>query len=436
MTLRKGATILALLLCFLPACKHWLSNPYPRAEAPRTVPAAGDALRLEPPNWWVGMSRSRVEVLVCRPGIRDFDVRLGEAEGIELEKSEPGPGADSVYLVLSIAPDAPPQRLPLLFSRPGSDFQFTAEFPLYRRNTAPKAGGLDTRHILYRPAETAEHSVSGLNTLQDMGITAVWLPADPPTHPYSANRQWPAPDLFRDWVRQCHYRDIRVVRDLIPRNMAVDPCGPGAGERAYNAILQQALWWVEYAGLDGFQMDSCAGGQAPWRRLLLRELRDEFPALFQGVIDADPFNNIALPGWETTGNWVTAVAAGPDIKTVALLCSPGMPLISPDGDTLSAAGFTRALIRYRNATPALQNGQTQVFPPEDGVYTWFRFDADKSVMIIVNTGEKARRPALDRFKVRLAGFTRLKDVVTGEIFSAWSSFDVAGNKARILELMK
>lgn len=436
MAFRNGATIIAFLLLFLPACKHYLGNPYPHAGAPRTVPAAGDALRLEPPNWWAGMSGRQVELLVCRPGIRDFGVRLGEAKGIVLEKTEAGAGADSVYLTLNIAPDAPPQRLPLLFSRAGSDVRFTAEFPLYRRNTASKAAGLDTRRVLCRPAETAQDSVSGLNALQDMGITAVWLPADPPAHPYAANRQWPAPDLFRDWVRQCHYRDIRVVRDLIPRNMFIDPCGAHLDERAYNALLQQALWWVEYAGLDGFQVDSCAGEQASWRRRLFRALRDEYPAVFLGAVDADPLDNIALPGGAAMAGLVSAAATDPAIKTAVLLTVPGLPLMDLAGGELSAAGFARALIRYRNATPALQNGQAQFFPPADGVYAWFRFDAEKTVMILVNTGEKARRPDSDRFTGRLAGFTRAKDVISGEIISGWNSLEAGGNKPRILELMK
>lgn len=287
MAIRNGATVLAFILLFLSGCKHYFGNPYPQAGEPKTLPAAGDALRLEPPNWWVGMLHRRVELLVYRPGIRDFEVRLGRAKGIALEKTVRDAGPDSLYLTLNIAPGAPPQRLPLFFSRPGSNFRFTAEFPVFRRNTAPKALGLGSRPVLFLPADTADHTLSGLNTLQRKGVTAVWLPATPPAHPYSANSRWATPDLFRDWVRQCHYRDIRVLRDLIPRTMTIDPCSPDLDEHARTALLQQALWWVEYAALDGFQVDSCTGGQAPWRWRLLKQLRDEYPALFTGHPDEE-----------------------------------------------------------------------------------------------------------------------------------------------------
>ncbi|MCH5687586.1 cyclomaltodextrinase C-terminal domain-containing protein [Niabella sp. W65] len=53
------------------------------------------------------------------------------------------------------------------------------------------------------------------------------------------------------------------------------------------------------------------------------------------------------------------------------------------------------------------------FVPYDGVYVYFRYDAQQTVMCIMNTNEKPFTLSLNRFAEMLDGFTKANDVVTG-----------------------
>ncbi len=121
---------------------------------------------------------------------------------------------------------------------------------------------------------------------------------------------------------------------------------------------------------------------------------------------------------------------------------PGDPV-----DKFSAAGrsalenecwnYVRALARYRRATPALQDGKLVQFVPEDGVYVFFRYDRDKTVMVVLNTSAQERTIDLTRFAERTAGFKQGVDAVGGGVAVQNLSerrFPVKGTSIGIYEL--
>ena len=99
-----------------------------------------------------------------------------------------------------------------------------------------------------------------------------------------------------------------------------------------------------------------------------------------------------------------------------------------------AYDYARALIRYRRATPALQNGKLMQFVPEDGVYTYFRYDDAKTVMVIMNTANQEKTVTTQRFAERMQGFTGAHEVVTGKKVVDWSKLVLGKNSAVVLEL--
>ena len=99
-----------------------------------------------------------------------------------------------------------------------------------------------------------------------------------------------------------------------------------------------------------------------------------------------------------------------------------------------AFNFMRTMLRYRNATPALQTGKLMQFVPVDGVYTYFRYDAAKTVMIVLNTSNTDKVVDTNRFAERMQGFSRAKNVVTGEVISHLSALSVGKNLPLVLEL--
>jgi glycosidase len=96
--------------------------------------------------------------------------------------------------------------------------------------------------------------------------------------------------------------------------------------------------------------------------------------------------------------------------------------------------YIRKLAQYRQATPALQSGRLTQFVPVDGVYVYFRYDAEKAVMVVMNTPEEEALLDTGRFQERLAGYTSAKEVVTGGKIDDLSQIRAPGFTTWVLEL--
>jgi glycosidase len=106
-----------------------------------------------------------------------------------------------------------------------------------------------------------------------------------------------------------------------------------------------------------------------------------------------------------------------------------------------AFNFTRTLIRYRNATPALQTGKLMQFVPaekgeERGLYVYFRYDENKTVMVILNFSGEDKTLETSRFAERMQGFNRATNVVTGTVINDLKRLSVEKNSPLVLELGK
>lgn len=96
--------------------------------------------------------------------------------------------------------------------------------------------------------------------------------------------------------------------------------------------------------------------------------------------------------------------------------------------------YVTTLANYRKNTPALHSGKLTHFLPEDGVYTYFRYNSDKTIMIVLNTNDDARVVNTIRFKERMAGFSTGLNVISGERVNSIEDIRVPKNSAVILEL--
>lgn len=101
-----------------------------------------------------------------------------------------------------------------------------------------------------------------------------------------------------------------------------------------------------------------------------------------------------------------------------------------------AFNFTKKLIAYRSATPALQTGKLTQFVPENGVYTYARYDDDKTILIIMNTHTEATEVNTSRFSEITAGFSKAKNVISDEVIEDYSVLKIGGSSALILEMVK
>ncbi len=625
--------LLFCLLFSLPACKHYMGNPYKTALSARVVPVSNSDLRMEPAFWWTGMQHTQVEILAQRADLASYTVTLDNAKGIQLLKVEKGDSPNYLFITLEIGKKALPQKVALKFSK--GILSFTAEFPVLARNTLPKAQGVDSRDVVYMlmpdrfaNGDTGNDSIAGmlqqadrnnmearhggdlagvrmhLDYLQDMGVSALWLNPElendqarasyhgyAVTNHYRVDRRFGSNEQYRELVGDCHRRGIKMIRDIVLNHIGsnhywmkdlptkdwinqwptytnttfraptiLDPYASEYDKKGFNDgwfdvdmpdlnqrnphvanyLIQQAIWWVEYAGLDGFRIDTYTYSDQPFMSRWCAELRREYPNITmvgeiweQGVLiqgffaDNQPIARAQFdsnlpgvidfqmcfaiqealtkgPGWQDGDARIYYTLAqdyfyqdplknlifldNHDMKrfysvvdeqlnkyksgVAFLLTTRGIPQIYygteilstgtgvpswstyrkdfPGGwpnDTInkfSAAGrtameneafdYVKTLIKYRNATPALQTGKLMQFTPVDGLYTYFRYDQDKTVMVVLNTSNKDKTLETLRFAERMQGFSRAKNVVTGEIINDLSRLTLEKNSCLILEL--
>lgn len=98
--------------------------------------------------------------------------------------------------------------------------------------------------------------------------------------------------------------------------------------------------------------------------------------------------------------------------------------------------YIRTLANFRKKSSAIKTGKLLQFAPYDGLYIYFRYDANQTIMCAMNTNEKPMTLALDRFKEKLAGYNSGRDVVTKESLILKDSLVLQPMSNRVLELQR
>jgi glycosidase len=471
-------------------------------------------------------------------------------------------------------------------------------------NVAGMRQGLQRDSLVGRHGGDLQGVINHLDYLQDLGVSTIWLNPElendqkeasyhgyAVTDHYQVDRRFGSNELLRDLVTNCHQRGMKVVRDVVLNHIGgqhwwmddlpsqdwlnqwptftrttyraptlVDPYASAWDKKQFtdgwfdysmpdlnqrnphvaNYLIQQAIWWIEYAGIDDLRIDTYTYSDQAFCSRWCKELRDEYPDLgmfgeiwehgvsiqgffaddqplksahfdsnLPGVVDfqlcfaiqealtreqgwtegaariyytlakdrfyKNPNRNVVMLDNHDFTRFFTTIKE--DINKYKsglafLLTTRGIPQIyyateilgtgnewpshgnirkdfpgGWSGDTnnkFTAAGrttleneafnFTRTMLRYRNATPALQTGHLMQFVPVDGVYTYFRYDATKTVMILLNTSNSDKDVDTRRFAERMQGFSRAKNVATGEVISNLTTLSVGKNLPLVLEL--
>jgi glycosidase len=101
-----------------------------------------------------------------------------------------------------------------------------------------------------------------------------------------------------------------------------------------------------------------------------------------------------------------------------------------------AFNFVKKLANYRKNTPALHSGKLMQFVPQDGVYVYFRYDQNKTIMVATNSNEKETELKTDRFAERLHGFSKASNVLTEQQVASLGTLTLPAKTAVVLELQK
>lgn len=95
-----------------------------------------------------------------------------------------------------------------------------------------------------------------------------------------------------------------------------------------------------------------------------------------------------------------------------------------------------ALANYRKTSSALRYGKMmQYHPDDDGVYVYFRYDNNQTVMVVMNTAKTEKTISFNKFAERTAGFSNYTNVITRSK-SELKDFTLGSYQAVVLELGK
>jgi glycosidase len=455
--------------------------------------------------------------------------------------------------------------------------------------------------IFYRHGGDLQGIINNLSYLQELGVTTLWLNpvlendeyktsyhGYANTENYQIDRRFGNNALYKKLVDECHKRGMKMIKDLVHNHIGdqhflvvdppaknwfhqwpkytgttykdqtlFDPYAASADKKLMTDgwfdrhmpdvdqqnplvkkyITQSHIWWIEYAGLDGFRLDTYAYNDkvfmAEWAKAITAEfpkftffgetwvngtanqvfftegntVNQHFDTGLQGVTDFQTYFAINETlngkfGWTDGVNRLYTVLAsdyqykdptrnvlfldnhdisrfysvvGEDFNKyksgiILLFSLRGIPQMyygteilmknyaDPDGkvredfpggwagdksNKFTQAGrtakeneafnFVKKLANYRKNNAVLQTGKLMQFVPEKGIYVYFRYNNEKTVMVVMNTNEQAEELTTARFEERIGRYKTGVNIVTDEQLPL-SKLQLAAKTTYIFEL--
>lgn len=304
--------------------------------------------RVEPPNWWVGMSQTDVQILIHGKDISKAEFKIA-AKDVELLQVNLADSPNYVFLDLRIDDEASAQTFDIQYKMPNARSK-KIQYELKSREKDRNAT-VDLSDAIYlitpdrfvngnpdndsvagmqeavnRESRGGRHGgdlegvLSKLDYIQDLGITAIWLNPvvenDMPAYSYhgyaitdfyNVDPRYGTNEMFRNLSAELHSRGMKHVMDMVfnhcglshwwmtdypfdnwihdyqeyaqtnyaisgysdpyMSNVDLDKMEKGwfvptmpdmnhDNEFMVNYLIQNSIWWIEYASLDGIRMDT------------------------------------------------------------------------------------------------------------------------------------------------------------------------------------
>ena len=97
--------------------------------------------------------------------------------------------------------------------------------------------------------------------------------------------------------------------------------------------------------------------------------------------------------------------------------------------------YIAKLANFRKVSSALTTGKMMQYMPEDGIYVYFRYNNDQTIMVAMNTAKDKKNISPKKYFERTNGFSKMKNIITGELTSL-EDFSIATKATGVYELMK
>lgn len=103
-------------------------------------------------------------------------------------------------------------------------------------------------------------------------------------------------------------------------------------------------------------------------------------------------------------------------------------------DQNEAFDYLSNLLNWRLEKDVIHYGKLKHFIPEKGIYVYFRYNDDESVMVILNNAKEARALQTERFNECMNSYTSGIDIITGRIIEELTTINIPAKSAMIIEL--
>ena len=105
-------------------------------------------------------------------------------------------------------------------------------------------------------------------------------------------------------------------------------------------------------------------------------------------------------------------------------------------DQQEVLDMTKKLANFRRNSSSLKTGNTTQYVPDDGLYVYFRYDNNQTIMCIMNTNEKEKEIDFSRYDERTKGFAKAKSVTDNQTYNITEKSTIPGNRMCVLEMQK
>jgi len=97
--------------------------------------------------------------------------------------------------------------------------------------------------------------------------------------------------------------------------------------------------------------------------------------------------------------------------------------------------YVRKLGNFRLQSSALKTGKMMQYLPKDGLYTYFRYDENQTIMCVMNPEAGSKPFSMDDYPEMKKDYTNVKNVVTDEILSLENLSNIPPKTMYVLELI-
>ena len=98
--------------------------------------------------------------------------------------------------------------------------------------------------------------------------------------------------------------------------------------------------------------------------------------------------------------------------------------------------YVRKLGEFRLHSSALKTGKMMQYIPKDGVYTYFRYDYNQTIMCIMNPETESKTISMNDYPDMKKDFLSAKNILTGEVIPLEKLNSIPAKTMFVLELMK